>query len=660
MKRFFCVIIFICCLSILSSQNVIYIENKDITDGPVSEKLYGSFWEMGFGRSDLMWGELLFNRSFENTKPISESNSWFTSYCSDINKACWWHSGYEEPKWYLWDGERIINELPLVSNDYWPSAHGKYYMQLDTKGKTEKVLLVQDRIYVKKGKKYNVSGLFSSGNYLSEEKYSQYAVPITLALYREGDFRTPPLSLAKLNVNSNQFNLYHVSLPSVDYEGWCSFVLEVPINYKLGVDLLSMMPEDVINGWRYEAVERIRQELKPKIMRMPGGCFASLYNWRDGIGPREERPVSYDTWWGCELLNDVGTFEMVDLCHAVGAEPFFCVPVMFNNEYNAADWVDFCNNPENEQRKAYGRTKPLNVKYWELENEPYRRFDAITYARRCVSFARAMKAKDPTIQIAVGNYWLFNRKFKEILNIVGPYVDLITNRGGTVSEMQHDISILNQYNKIHGTNIKLCHTEFRPPVSRKKLKTDGLNKNSSGKETLFNASVRWKFAMNMVEQYIAYQNMGRNFFTAAFTNLSDGWGECLINLPKETTYLNATGVAFSLLNSLDIDYPQNVEFEREDSNLIVQAAWNRTRDKLTLIILNFNSQERHCHIDLSRIKRHFIRRTGRKIAPESGLSFNTLQTPEEVKVDSFTPNEGKKINLKLKGMSLVAIELQAQ
>ena len=154
--------------------------------------------------------------------------------------------------------------------------------------------------------------------------------------------------------------------------------------------------------------------------------------------------------------------------------------------------------------------------------------------------------------------------------------------------------------------------------------------------------------------------MGESFFTANYTNLADGWGECLINTAKEGVFLSAPGVAFSLMNSLDIAYPQIVEFEKEDSNLIVQAAWNRTRDKLTLILLNFNPQERHCHIDLSRIKRHFIRRTGKKIAPESGQSFNTLQKPEEVKVESFTPNEGKKINLKLKGMSLVAIELQAQ
>ena len=441
--------LFICLLlADLHAQNTIKIIDKDKTSTPVSPYLWGSFFEMGFGRSDLLWGELLFNRSFENTKPVSESNSWYTCYRGDVKEAKWWHSGYEEPKWYLLADGRKEEKLPLIFNNYWPSAHGKYFLQIDNRKKQTPTLLVQERIYIEKGKGYTVSGLFSSGGYLSEEKYSKESVPVTIAIYKEGDFHTP-LSKTELAVNTNQFILYSSSLDATEYEGWCTYTIEVPAGGCVGIDLLSLMADDVIKGWKRESVERIKNELRPRTMRMPGGCFTSLYDWRSGIGPREERPVSYDTWWGCELLNDVGTFELVDLCEAVGAEPFFCVPVMFNNEYSAADWVDFCNNPTNAQRIAYGRTKPLNVKYWELENEPYRRFDAVTYANRCVDFAKAMKAKDPSIKIAVGNYWLFNKKFKEMLEIVGPYVDLITNRGGTPEEMRADIVILDAYNKAH-------------------------------------------------------------------------------------------------------------------------------------------------------------------------------------------------------------------
>jgi alpha-L-arabinofuranosidase len=47
----------------------------------------------------------------------------------------------------------------------------------------------------------------------------------------------------------------------------------------------------------------------------------------------------------------------------------------------AADWVQFCNQPDNALRARCGHTESLNVKLCELENEMYSRYDAITYAQ---------------------------------------------------------------------------------------------------------------------------------------------------------------------------------------------------------------------------------------------------------------------------------------
>jgi len=41
------------------------------------------------------------------------------------------------------------------------------------------------------------------------------------------------------------------------------------------------------------------------------------------------------------------------------------------------------------------------------------------------------------------------------------------------------------------------------------------------------------------------------------------------------------------LNSLDIAYPQIIEQEKENQDIVIQAAWNKRRDKLTLVVLNF-------------------------------------------------------------------------
>ncbi len=644
--------------SSLKAQSQIKVLDQVKTDSPVSESLYGSYYELGFGRSDLLWGELLFNRDFELTKPLGEKNPWLTYSRSSKEQEDWWHSGYEEQKWYVWVNGAKNYELPLYHANYWPSAHGKYFVNVDTHKDMSPFILAQDRIFLKDSCGYNFSGLFAAESFFNAEKYLEKSIPLRVKILKDGDFNSS-IWEGTLEINTYQFNKFELQIPPLKYQGWCTFAIEVPSNVKVGIDCLSLSAADDICGWKKEAVLRIKNELRPKSMRLPGGCFASLYDWRDGVGPREMRPVSYDTWWGCELVNDVGTVELVDLCHAIGAEPFFCVPVMFNDAYNAAEWVDFCNNPLNERRIAYGRKEPLKVQYWELENEPYRRFDALTFANRCVEFSKLMKSKDPSIKIAVGNYWIFNPKFKDMLEIVGPYVDLITNRGGSTEEMLHDIEILNEYNKKHGTSIQLCHTEFRAPLSREEVGVDGLNQvQNDDSETLFNRSVRWEYALNVVDQYIKYQNMGGIFYTANFTNLVDGWGENLMNSAKEGEFLSAAGVAFSLLTSLDIVYPLSIENPVADKNVVVQPAWDKEKSKLTLLFINFNPLAHECKIDLKNIKCSFLKNgVAYQIAPHALSDFNSAENPDKIKLEKSVCSVSKTMSIELQPFSVYALEL---
>ena len=44
-------------------------------------------------------------------------------------------------------------------------------------------------------------------------------------------------------------------------------------------------------GYRNDVVAAL-QALHVPVVRWPGGCFADEYHWRDGIGPRAERPVT--------------------------------------------------------------------------------------------------------------------------------------------------------------------------------------------------------------------------------------------------------------------------------------------------------------------------------------------------------------------------------
>jgi alpha-L-arabinofuranosidase len=167
--------------------------------------------------------------------------------------------------------------------------------------------------------------------------------------------------------------------------------------------------------WRDDVVE-ITRALAPTMMRW-GGIFADFYRWREGVGPRDKRPSMLNLQWGGIESNQVGTAEFVDLCRRVGAEPLMCVnfesdgrkqylkvndSVRTADAREAAEWVAYCNDPANGERKSHGEAAPLGIRHWQVGNETsYDRngFDLETAARKTVEFARAMRAADPAIRV---------------------------------------------------------------------------------------------------------------------------------------------------------------------------------------------------------------------------------------------------------------------
>lgn len=57
------------------------------------------------------------------------------------------------------------------------------------------------------------------------------------------------------------------------------------------------------NGIRNDVLNALKQ-LEPPVLRWPGGCFADTYHWRDGIGPRSQRPVSFNENFGTFAPDD--------------------------------------------------------------------------------------------------------------------------------------------------------------------------------------------------------------------------------------------------------------------------------------------------------------------------------------------------------------------
>ncbi|HWK12322.1 MAG TPA: hypothetical protein VNR64_19830, partial [Vicinamibacterales bacterium] len=61
-------------------------------------------------------------------------------------------------------------------------------------------------------------------------------------------------------------------------------------------------------GFRRDVVEAVKR-LGVSILRWPGGNFASGYDWKDGIGPKDQRPVRPELAWDDVETNSFGTDE---------------------------------------------------------------------------------------------------------------------------------------------------------------------------------------------------------------------------------------------------------------------------------------------------------------------------------------------------------------
>lgn len=128
-------------------------------------------------------------------------------------------------------------------------------------------------------------------------------------------------------------------------------------------------------GVRNDVIVALK-ELKVPNLRWPGGCFADTYQWKDGIGPKANRPKMVNVWWGGVTEdNSFGTHEFLDLCEQIGAEPYLAGNVGSGTVKDLVDWVAYVNHPGGspmaELRKQNGREKPWNVKLWGVGNEAW-------------------------------------------------------------------------------------------------------------------------------------------------------------------------------------------------------------------------------------------------------------------------------------------------
>jgi len=194
-----------------------------------------------------------------------------------------------------------------------------------------------------------------------------------------------------------------------------------------------------VNGLRKDVVEALKR-IKAPVIRWPGGCFADVYHWEDGIGPIDQRPRCPSLSWGrppClgEESNEFGTDEFMMFCKSVGAEPYLCINVGSGSPEEARSWLEYCNYAGSSRyaklRAKNGHPKPFGVKYWGVGNESWGcggLFDPTYYAWEYRRFANFLKGADPSIQLIACGHTSRDWNFKFMENLrddFGYWIDLI-------------------------------------------------------------------------------------------------------------------------------------------------------------------------------------------------------------------------------------------
>jgi alpha-N-arabinofuranosidase len=211
----------------------------------------------------------------------------------------------------------------------------------------------------------------------------------------------------------------------VEHMGRCVYGGLVPATYPEKSDLDNCTDKN----FRIDVIEAIK-EVKPPLVRYPGGNYTANFNWMDGVGPTRNPRVEL-AWLKTEP-NTFGTNEFIEWCRATDVEPFFCLNMGTGDLREALAWIEYCNSDTNSLyanlRRSHGYEKPHNVKYWCLGNEVYGDWQVAqdskeNYAAKAIQWAKAIRLLDPTVKLVLCGKHGYNDWDSYVLNQCIGWVD---------------------------------------------------------------------------------------------------------------------------------------------------------------------------------------------------------------------------------------------
>ena len=369
-----------------------YVVQANKPGATIQPTMYGVFFEdINFGADGGLYADLVENRSFEFPQRLMA--------------------------WQTFGNVEVEDDDPAFERN-------PHYIRLKDDGHTDKWTGIENRGYFGMGLK---KGL--------DYKFSVYARSKGKARIRVELVSSHNEVIAKksLEVAGNDWKKYTVELkPSkTDAHG----LLRIFLESKDGLDMdhLSLFPGDAWKGLLRADLVKDLKDLKPGVFRFPGGCIVegtdleSRYQWKNSVGPVENRPLNENRWnytFPHRMYPNyfqsygLGFYEFFLLSEEIGAAPLPVVSVglacQFQNKGekfhvavddlqpyidDALHLIEFANGGTDTKwgklRADMGHPAPFNLKHIAVGNEQW----GPLYPVRLEKFIKAIRAKYPGIQI---------------------------------------------------------------------------------------------------------------------------------------------------------------------------------------------------------------------------------------------------------------------
>ena len=381
----------------LHAQQHNMVIQADQIGAQIQPTMYGLFFEdINYGADGGLYAELVKNRSFEFPQNLMG--------------------------WVTFGNVKLMNDGPFERNPHYVrlgnSGHGHKHTGLENEGFFG--------IGVKKGAEYRFS-VWARGQ----------KQRIRVELIKNSTMEENQVFAARdLEIDSKEWKKYEITLRSNLTEPKAHLRIFLTSGGTLDLEHISLFPVDTWmgreNGLRKDLVQAL-YDIKPGVFRFPGGCIVegtdleTRYNWKNTVGPIENRPLNENRWhytFTHRFFPDyfqsygLGFYEFFLLSEDIGAEP---LPILncglacqFQNGnpeahvavcdlepyiQDAIDLIEFANGDTSttwgKLRADMGHPEPFNLKFLGIGNEQWGK----EYPERLKPFVEALRKAHPEIKI---------------------------------------------------------------------------------------------------------------------------------------------------------------------------------------------------------------------------------------------------------------------